>query len=135
MHGPPAGRARRKRGRDDRRLVRRDPRDRQRDGGDGGVQGGRDIRGDGDIANAQQVEAGEQTADHRAGGISAVEKPQPRNAFRRRLDPASHCRQRRAHQHCRRQQADAGRHAAQQDADDTLAGPRGVCTADQRHAE
>ena len=57
-----------------------------------------DVRRDRHVVNAQQVESGEQAAEHRAGDVAAVEEPEPGNAARRRLDPARDGGQRRAHQ-------------------------------------
>ena len=52
----------------------------------------------GHVGHAQQIEARQQAAEHRAHGVSAVEQAHPRNALGRGLDPARRRRQRRAHQ-------------------------------------
>ena len=77
-----------------------------------------DIDRDGDVrrvrhvVHAQQIEAGEQAAEHRAGDVAAVEEAEPRHAFGRRLDPARDRRQRRAHEERRRQQAERAEQTA-----------------------
>ena len=87
------------------------------------------------VVHAQQVEAGEQAAEHGARGVAPVEEAEPRHALRRGLDPARHGRQRGAHEQGRRQQADRRGQAAHQHAHDTGAGPRRVEASNERHRE
>ena len=109
-------------------MIERDRRDEdvQRHGREGRDQ---------HVVHAQQVEAGRETSQHRAGDIAAVEESEPRHAFRRGLHPSGHGRQRRAHQQRRRQQADGGGKPAQQDADHARAGNRRVDPRQRRHPE
>ena len=115
--------------------VRRPRRDRHRRGRHGNVDRDGHVGRNRDVVERQQVEAGEQAAQHRAGGVAAVEESEPRDAVRRLLHPARDGRQRRAHQQRRRQQTNARGHAAQQNADHAGTGPRRVGPADDRHAE
>ena len=83
---------------------------------DGEVDRHGDVRRIRHVVHAQQIEAGEQTAEHRAGDVAAVEEAEPRDAFRRRLHPARDRRQRRAHEQRRRQQAERAEQAAEEHA-------------------
>ena len=85
--------------------------------------------------DAQQVEAGQQAAEHGPGDVAAVEEAQPRHPLRAGLDPARDRRQRRAHQQRGRQQAHPGHGPAQQDARRAVAGVTHVHLFDIRHAE
>ena len=57
------------------------------------------------VMDAQQIKAGEQAAENRAGDVAAVKEPEPGNALRGGFDPAGNGRQGRAHQQRRRHQA------------------------------
>ena len=92
-------------------------------------------RGRRHIEHAQQVEAGQQAADHRAHRVRAVEHPEHADAFRRRLDPARRRGQRRAHQERRRQQAEPAHQGAQQDRRHPVPHRGGVDRIHQRHQE
>ena len=117
--------------RDRRRL-----RDGDREQRDHDVQRHGDIGRDAEVVDAQEVEAGRQAADDAAADVAAVEEPEPRHAFRRRLDPAGNRRQRGPHQQRRRQQADGRGEAAEEDARDTGAARHGhVEAVQERHAE
>ena len=109
--------------------------DEVRDRRDCGVDRDRGKRRDVHVVDAQQIEACDEAADDAAGDVAAVEKSEPRHPFGRRLHPARDRRQRGAHQHRRRQQADAGDDGAHEDAHHSVAGPCGVKAADERHAE
>ncbi len=118
-----------------RRVMGRARRDRQRRGGDSDVDADRDIGGDGDVVDPQEVVAGEQAAEDGAGGVAPVEEAQPRHAPRRCLDPARDRRQRRAHEQRRRQQARGRGCAANEDPEDAGAGPGRVDAPHDRHPE
>ena len=83
----------------------------------------------------KQIEPGREAADDRPGDVAAVEESEPRDSFRRGLDPSGHRRQGRAHQERRWQQANRRGNAAQEDADDAAAGDRGVEAGQERHPE
>jgi hypothetical protein len=81
--------------------------------------------------HAQQIEAGEQAAEHRASDVAGVEHAQPRHAGRRGLDPPRDGRQRCAHHQRRRQQTDGRDQGAQHDVAPSRGGIQRV---DERHA-
>ena len=85
--------------------------------------------------DAQQVEAGQQAADHGPGDVAAVEEAQPRHPLGAGLDPARDRRQRRAHQQRGRQQAHPGHGPAHQDAHQAVAGVMRIHLFEERHAE
>ena len=107
----------------------------QGDRGHGHIEGDGDVGGRGHVVDAQQVEAGQQAAEHGPGDVAAVEEAQPRHPLRAGLDPARDRRQRRAHQQRGRQQAHPGHGPAQQDARQAVAGVTRVHLFDIRHAE
>ena len=81
------------------------------------------------VVDAQQIESGEQAAEHGAGDVAGVENAEPGNAARRRFEPARDRGQRRAHQHGRRQQQRAADQAAQENPRRAGAAERGVQAA------
>ena len=138
IHGPGAGRALRaplRRGVGRHLVPGRGGRQGQGDRGHGHIEGDGDVGGRGHVVDAQQVEAGQQAAEHGPGDVAAVEEAQPRHALGAGLDPARDRRQRRAHQQRGRQQAHPGHGPAQQDARQAVAGVTRVHLFDIRHAE
>ena len=138
IHGPGAGRAPARsvrRGLGRRLVPGRGGRQGQGDRGHGHIEGEGDVGGRGHVVDAQQVEAGQQAAEHGPGDVAAVEEAQPRHPLGAGLDPARDRRQRRAHQQRGRQQAHPGHGPAQQDARRAVAGVTHVDLFDIRHAE
>jgi hypothetical protein len=99
---------------------------------DDDVQRHRDVRRDGHVVDAEQIEAGEETAEYRAGDVAAVEEPEPGDALRRCLDPARDRRESRAHQQRRGQEADHAEDAAQQQPAEARSADGGVQPAGVR---
>ena len=76
----------------------------KREQGHGGVERGRHVSGGRPCRARAAGKSRRAAAQHGAGHVPAVEEPQPRHALGRGLDPPRDGRQRRAHQHRRRQQ-------------------------------
>ncbi len=93
-----------------------------------------DVRRHGHVVNAQEIEAGEHAAEHRAGDVAAVEEAQPGNAFGSRLHPTGDRRERRAHEKRRRQQAERAEEAADQQIRRAVQRDREVQTAGVRQS-
>ncbi len=99
---------------DDGRSVWRAPRKQERDRRHSRIDRDRHVGSGRHVIYAQQVETGEQTAEHCARDVAAVEESKPRHALRRRLHPARNRRQGRAHEHRWRQEAHCAQHRAEQ---------------------
>ena len=107
-------------------AVRRDLRERERGAADRDVQGDGHERCGVEVVHTKQIEAGEQAAEDRAGGVASIEEPEPGDASGCSLDPARDRRERCSHQERRRQQHERGDHAAQQDSRKTMTNDRAV---------
>ncbi len=64
--------------------MRRKQREQQGDRAHGDIDGGGDEGRGRHVIYAQQVEAGQQAAEHGAGNVAAVEEPEPGDPARRR---------------------------------------------------
>ena len=114
-----------------RREVRRAPRQPQSGQRDAHVQAGRDIGRNRHVVHAQEVETGEQAAEHRPADVAGIEDAEPRYACRRAPHPPRDGRQRGAHQQRRQQQAGRRDEAAKRD---VAASHSGIERVDERHA-
>jgi len=68
----------------------------------------------------EEVEAGEETAEDGAYGVRAIKEAHPGNAFGRGFEPAGGGRERCAHQHGGRDQADGAEQSAEKDSGCTV---------------
>ena len=85
------------------------------------------------VVHAQQVEAGEQTAEDRPERVAPIESPEPRDAARAHLHPARNRGQRSPHHHGWRQQTDRRKQPAQQQPWDAVPDHGHVDELDQGH--
>ncbi len=100
--------------------------DGESDEADHAVDRRRRVGRDRHVVDAQQIESGEQAAEHGAGDVAGIENSEPGNAARRRFKKTRDRRQRRAHEHGRRHQQRAAYQAAQENPRRAGAAERGV---------
>ena len=84
------------------------------------------------VIERQEEEPGHEAAGNGACEIASIEETQPRHTLRRGFDPAGDGRKRRSHEERRRQQANAGDHRSQDDADTSRSGDGGVQIPENR---
>ncbi len=84
------------------------------------VDGCGDVGSSGHVVNPQEVKTGQQTAEHGARGVAAVEESPPVNAGSRPFHPANHNGERSAHQDGGRKQTDTGERRAEQHAGEPM---------------